>query len=123
MYTVDTNIVIYHANGDQAAHDFLFSQFEQDTPCFLSTISVVEFFSFAALTADAKKAFALLFPYFRIVVVDYSLSLAAAKLRRNYALKLGDAVIAATAILTSSTITTRNVRDFRKIPGLPILAV
>ena len=121
MYAIDTNILIYYANGDREVTRFLISQFEKDVPLFLATIAVVEFFSFPAINQEAQNVFESLLPYFRIMSLDYPLSLTAAEIRRNYKLKLGDSVIAATAIDTSSTLVTRNSRDFKKIPELKLL--
>ncbi|TSC69961.1 MAG: PilT protein domain-containing protein [Parcubacteria group bacterium Gr01-1014_49] len=121
MYTIDTNILIYHANGDPRVSAFLLSACEKDTPLILPTIAVVEFFSFPAMTPRVKEIFEVLLPYFRITDLDYPLSLAAAQLRRNSRLKLGDSIIAATALATHSYLVTRNVRDFKRIVGLKII--
>jgi len=42
----------------------------------------------------------------------------AAEIRRDYRLKLPDALIAACAIQEGCTLVTRNIEDFRKIIGL-----
>jgi hypothetical protein len=42
-------------------------------------------------------------------------------LRRKYKIKLPDAIIAATALYTNSTLITRNIKDFSKIKDLNIL--
>ncbi|MGH7141178.1 MAG: PIN domain-containing protein [Minisyncoccia bacterium] len=44
----------------------------------------------------------------------------AGELRRLYRVKTIDAIIAATALFASSTLLTRNVRDFKKIPSLEV---
>ena len=124
MYTVDTNILIYYANGDEGVMRFLLAEAEKNTPFFLATIAVVEFFSFPAITPDVQTAYESLFPYCRIVPLDYTLSLKTAELRREHkALKLGDSVIAATAIHTNSVLLTRNIRDFKNIPNLKLLKI
>jgi predicted nucleic acid-binding protein len=120
MYTIDTNILIYHANGDQKVNTFLVSAYEKDSPLILPTIAVVEFFSFPAITPEVKTIFEALLPHFRIADLDYRISLTAAELRRNYHLKLGDSVVAATAVVANATLVTRNVRDFKKITGLKL---
>lgn len=44
------------------------------------------------------------------------------ELRRNYKkIKLGDAIIAATALVHSLVLITRNTQDFRNIPGLSVI--
>ena len=42
-------------------------------------------------------------------------------IRRNYRLKLPDAIIAATAVVNKFTLITRNVADFKGIPNLSLL--
>ena len=123
MYTIDTNILIYHINGDRKIARFFLTQFERDISLFLPTIAVVEFFAFPTVPPEVRAAFESLLPHFRLVSLDYPLSLAAGKLRSDYRLKLGDSVIAATALATGTSLVTRNVRDFKKIPELKIMKV
>jgi len=121
MYAIDTNILVYYANGDKGVMRFLLAEAEKNTPFFLATIAVVEFFSYPAITPDTRTAYGSLFAFCRIIPLDYTLSLKAAELRRGRrALKLGDSIIAATAIHTSSILLTRNIRDFKNIPGLKL---
>lgn len=122
MYTIDTNILIYHANGEQKVSEFLFSACEKDISIIVPTIAVVEFFSFPAITPRARELFHEIFPYFRIAALDYDLSLAAAEVRKKYKLKLGDSVIAATALVTNSALVTRD-RQFLKIKEVAIVQI
>jgi len=47
-------------------------------------------------------------------------ALLAGDICREYGLEIPDAVIAATALLNRAEIVTKNVKDFRKVPGLKI---
>lgn len=47
-------------------------------------------------------------------------ALLAGDVSRQYGLEIPDAIIAATALLNRAEIVTRNVKDFRKVPGLKI---
>ncbi|HEY5405509.1 MAG TPA: PIN domain-containing protein [Ginsengibacter sp.] len=42
-------------------------------------------------------------------------------LRKSKVIKLPDAIIAATALVNDITLTTRNISDFKNIPGLKIV--
>jgi len=42
----------------------------------------------------------------------------AGPLRRQYNIKTADGIVAATALFTGTTLITRNIRDFQKIPNL-----
>ncbi|MEK7560473.1 MAG: type II toxin-antitoxin system VapC family toxin [Patescibacteria group bacterium] len=123
MYTVDTNILIYHANGDKKVVDFLTAQFAREAPLFLPAVVLVEFFSFPALTPEAERVFKSLLNYFVIVSLDYSTTLEAATVRKTYRLKLGDSIIAACALMKKIPLITRNVRDFKKVNGLEVIDI
>ncbi len=43
------------------------------------------------------------------------------EVRKNYTIKLPDAIIAATALVGNLTLTTRNITDFKNIPGLKLI--
>lgn len=43
------------------------------------------------------------------------------EVRKNYSVKLPDAIIAATALVHDYTLVTRNASDFKKISGLKLL--
>jgi len=42
----------------------------------------------------------------------------AGSLRRQHNIKTADSIVAATALFTGTTLITRNIRDFQKIPNL-----
>lgn len=120
VFTLDTNVLIYYAAGDTAAVNFLLGNLEQRSTLFLSTIAVVELFSYPAITDKERYVFERLLPQLSIIPPDFTIALRAAELRKQYRLKLGDSVIAATALITRSSLVTRNVRDFRNIPILEL---
>lgn len=122
MYTVDTNILIYHTNGERRVVDFFLTETKKGSQFLLPTIVVVELFSYPAITPAARRILESLLPYFRIVPLDQEISFAAAELKANTGIKLADSIIVATALNTHSTLVTRNVRDFNKIPNLRLLA-
>jgi predicted nucleic acid-binding protein len=53
--------------------------------------------------------------------LEQPIKLKTADIRREYKLKLPDAIIAATAIANSLTLITRNTKDFETITGLSLL--
>jgi len=58
-----------------------------------------------------------------IIPLDSQIARIGAQLRREYRLKTPDSIIAATALLTHSTVLTRNVKDFKKIAHLSVQAI
>ncbi len=57
----------------------------------------------------------------RCVSLTESVLDCAAEIRRNYRVRLADALIAACALAEGCTLVTRNVGDFRRVDGLNIL--
>jgi predicted nucleic acid-binding protein len=61
-----------------------------------------------------------LFTTLTVIDVDSRIAQLSGQLRATYGIKALDSFIAATALMTGTTLTTRNVRDFRRIPNLDI---
>jgi predicted nucleic acid-binding protein len=58
----------------------------------------------------------------QVIPLDEKITIRTIDLRRKYKkLKLGDAIIAATAMEHSLTVMTRNIDDFKNIAGLQLL--
>jgi len=123
MYTLDTNAIIYYLNGDAAAVQTLENIFDQGTPRYVSTITVLELFSRRELSDQDKDDIKLLFASLFVIPLDIDLARDAGDIRSQYGLKTPDSAIAATALRYRSTLVTRNVRDFRRIPTLIIQAI
>lgn len=56
-----------------------------------------------------------------IVPLEEAIVQVTIELRRQVKIKLPDAVIAATALVHNLTVVTRNIDDFKKVPGLSFL--
>ncbi len=121
MFTLDTNILIYYSAGDEKVAAFLHRNREQIF--YLPTIAAAEFLSHPRLDAETTALFKIFLTQTIPIGLDLGLAERAAQIRRLYGLKLADAVIAATAALTKSSLVTRNVRDFRKIKELPLIEI
>jgi predicted nucleic acid-binding protein len=124
VYTLDTNAVIYYLKGEQSAVDVLQPILDQDAPIYVSTITELELFSYASLTPEDEARIETALSTVRLVALTSNIARIAGDLRRLYArLATPDSAIAATAMFTSSTLITRNVRDFEPISGLSLLPV
>ena len=120
MYTLDTNAIIYYLNGDRAVMQALEEIIDQGAPRYVSTITVLELFSRRGLTETEKDDIERLLATTFVISLDIDLAREAGDLRSRYGLKTPDSAIAITALRTRSTLLTRNVRDFRRIPTLNI---
>jgi len=83
-----------------------------------SSISRAELFSWKVV--DERRIVAFLDP-FEEVTVDREIAEEAGRIRRSTRIKLPDALIAASALVTRRQLATRNVRDFRKVKGLRLV--
>lgn len=124
MYTLDTNAIIYYTNDEPAAVSVLEPIFEQAAPIFVSTITVMELFSYPALTDEEEACLNRVLSTTRIEPFSVGIARLAGDLRRLYpSLKLLDSGIAATSLYMNSTLATHNVRDFQRIEELSLLEI
>ena len=94
----------------------------QSSP-YLSTVTELELFARPNITAEEELALEEALAYVTIVPLFSNTARIAARVRREYGLKTPDSAIAATALVTDTTLVTRNVRDFRRVPGLTVEAI
>ncbi|NOY35504.1 MAG: type II toxin-antitoxin system VapC family toxin [bacterium] len=123
MYTLDTNAIIYYFKGNENAASILEDVFRKSSPVYISSITEVELFGFPRLTPKESKQIDSLINTLSVISLDSRIARLAGFLRRKYGVKTPDSVIAATAIFTGTTLITRNVRDFQKIPNFPLLSI
>ena len=109
---IDTDVFIDHLRG-----------FRRLTPTgneiAYSMITRAELF--AGRRANLETIELLLEP-FREIAVDRDIAELAGRLRRRHGTRIADALIGATAIHHDLILTTRNIRDFRALPELRIVA-
>ena len=120
MYTLDTNIIIYYFNGEAPILTFLREQTEQGAPLFISAVTEHELYSYPHLTPVEVARIDALFTTLTVIDVDSRIAQLSGQLRATYGIKALDSFIAATALMTGTTLATRNVRDFRRIPNFDI---
>lgn len=58
-----------------------------------------------------------------VISLDSRLAKTSGFVRRTYGLSLPDAIIAATALFTGSTLLTRNIKDFKAVPNLSLTKI
>ena len=113
---LDSNILI---DGAQPAHHALRGLI-RDRDCSVSVISRIEVLGFHRLAPDERIALETLFGAMEVFPLSEAVTLEAIRLRQRRSMTLGDAVIAATALVQARTLATRNTPDFDGIPGLTV---
>ena len=114
---LDSNIVIEAVNADERP---LRELVERYVPS-VSAITLVEVLGFSRLTEDDRRDLEGFFALATILPVSDEVIAQAIALRQRKKMGLGDALIAATALVHGLTLVTRNVKDFRWIEGLDLL--
>jgi len=120
MFTFDTNALIYYLAGKEGIIDFI--EQNKDALYFIPTVVIVEFLSFKELDTKTLILFERFLKDLIIINLDLEIAKKAGELRRNYNLKTIDAIVAASAIITNTTLITYNTRDFQKIRELKIIS-
>jgi predicted nucleic acid-binding protein len=123
VYTLDTNAIIYYLDEDPDVVQVLDPLFGQDIAIFVSAVTELELLSHPGLTEEEIAEIAQLLTSVVVFPLESRLAHLAGYLRRQYRIKTPDSVVAATALLTHTTLVTRNVRDFQNIDHLSLLQI
>jgi predicted nucleic acid-binding protein len=124
VYTLDTNAIIYYLNRDPAVISTLDDLFENpDAVFYVSTVTEIELYSYPELSEEEEAGITRLLTDMFVVPVDSRIARYAGYVRRLYRTRTPDAAIATTAILTKTTLLTRNIDDFEGIDGLKLQAI
>ena len=116
MHVLDSNILIY---ASQPGNEFLDAWLTAEGAA-MSAISIPEVLGFSRLNAEDEAIFEATFARLRVEAVTEPILRRAAALRRRRRMKLGDSIIAATALAIGADLVTRNVDDFKRIAGLDV---
>lgn len=114
MILLDTDILIDHFHGHQAALDFIAQQLSAGETVAISVVTVTEF-SGGMRPGEAERTRRLL-SLFTVLPIDETVAQQAGAylraFRRSHRLELGDALIAATAHHHQATLHTRNLKHY-----------
>ncbi len=121
QYLIDTNILIHILAGDVPDKTQEFLEEICSYPFYLSIISKIELLGWRGTTPDGLILARELIKESTIIPLTDSIADIAISLRRSHAIKLPDAVIAATAMDSDLMLVTRNIKDFRDIEGLSVI--
>lgn len=117
---VDTNIVIYFSRG-LTDGEWLRKELDTHAKEFgISVITEAELFAKSHLEPEERMMLDQCLLEFTIIPVDSTIARWGALYRARYQMRLGDALIAATARTLDLPLWTYNVKDFQKIQGVVI---
>lgn len=123
-YIWDTNSVIYFLQNQltKKATDFL-EKFQEDKIPIISVITEIELLCW---NTTSKKDLLVIESFIKdshVVELNNSIKYKTAELRRDYKIKLPDAIIAASTIINDNTLITRNIKDFESIKDIKLLNI
>lgn len=117
MKIIDSNLVIYAAKVEYA---FLRPLLLSSDSC-VSIITKLEALGYRNLTDDDKLYLEGVFRTTTVMAIDDNVVDQAIRLRQVKKMSVGDAIIAATALLNGFDLYTNNTDDFTHIPGLTVV--
>ena len=109
VYLIDTNIIIYYLEGEQAAVSFLRTHRGKLA---ISSITWMETLSYPFSTDEEQVVRAFL-QELRLIEISSTVMELSVEIRRTKKMKLPDAIIAASAIHHDLILVTRNIKDFK----------
>lgn len=114
---LDTNIVIYAClpNGDWLA------PWTSHPDAAIASVTLIETLGFAGISPEEETAILYFIDSSPTYSLDDEVIKQAIQLRQQKKMKLGDAIIAATAVAYNIPLVTRNVDDFKHIVGLDLM--
>ncbi len=114
---LDSNILIYGANGSYPQVDAILDR----TDLAAASVTRIETLGFHRLSETERGWLEAAFDRMRVLPLDDRVEQKAIELRQQKRMALGDAVIAATALVHGLKLVTRNVDDFDHITGLELI--
>ncbi|HEY8660101.1 MAG TPA: type II toxin-antitoxin system VapC family toxin [Hanamia sp.] len=116
-YLIDTNVLIAAQMNSlpEASRKFIAEIIDKDFT--ISFITYIEFLGYKNATKETEDFIALA----NVLEINKEIIQRCIKVRKSNVVKLPDAIIAATALVNDLTLTTRNMSDFKNIPGLKII--
>ena len=116
-YLLDTNIIIYLAQGKLNTSDFA----RNESNLCISSITYIEALGYPFPSQDKENAMIGLCSMLKRLFLTEEVEKQTIQIRKIKKIKLPDAIIAATAMVYNLTLVTHNMDDFKSIQGLKII--
>jgi len=111
-YLLDSNIIIYHLNGDKTATDFIRANINS---CAISQITYVEVLSFDFDDENERAEVKAFLECLDVFDTNKAIAIQCLKNRKIRKIKIPDNFIASTAQANDLILVTRNIDDFKNL--------
>ncbi len=118
QHLMDTSAVIKYLSKAFPQNGILFIDRFINSDCTISFISEIELQVWQPLNPDNITIYKLFVAKAQIIHINASIIAETINIRKNYRLKIADAIIAATSLTFNRTLIADNDADFTKIPAL-----
>jgi predicted nucleic acid-binding protein len=122
-YLIDTNVAIYYFGMALSKDSEVFIDRILINTYYVSVINRIELLGFKGLNPKETQALELFIKNSVIIDLDEEIVLETIRIRKECAIKLPDAIIAATCLVNNYQLISSNVKDFEKVPGLVVTPV
>ncbi|HSA06523.1 MAG TPA: type II toxin-antitoxin system VapC family toxin [Candidatus Gastranaerophilales bacterium] len=119
-YLIDTNIIIYNFQDEFPPECVEVIDKIFDESFNISIISEIEFLGWKNFSKEDLKDAGIFLDFACIYPLNSEIKDLTIKIKQKNNIKLGDAIIAATAIYHDYTLVTRNSKDFEKVENLKL---
>ena len=117
-YLIDTNIILEYTGGLLPIKtNNLVGNFINNSGLRVSVINQIEVLGHPSATKELNG----FFDTAKIYQLTQKIIIQTIELRKIKKIKLPDAIIAATAITHNLTLISRNIKDFKNVPGLEVI--
>jgi toxin FitB len=117
MMLLDSNILIYGANGENPGLDAILDR----TDLAAASVTRIETLGLHRLSEVERAWLETTFERMKIMSLDEAVAARAIVLRQERKMGLADAIIAATALVHNLKLVTRNEQDFKHVTGLRVV--
>ncbi len=114
---LDSNIIIYSAKSEYGDLRIFLDENEYS----VSSVSVIEVLGYHLLGDQEREYLIKFFDAASVLSITNSIVNEAVRLRQIRRMGLGDAIVAATALVNELSLVTRDVSDFTWIEGLELI--
>lgn len=120
-YLIDTNVAIEYIGATLPEKALNKLDTIIDSHFYISVINKIELLGFAGLSTNETEKFTMLVEAAINLGLNKEVVNKTIEIRKEYKIKIPDAIIAATALTYDLVIITRNISDFKNIPNIQLI--